>query len=280
MEEKKNDFVAMVDRMPAFPRSVHRVLELASDIDCDPKELVEVISHDPVLILKILKLVNSAYFGLVQKITSVNHAVVYLGFNTVKNLALSTAAIGMLPRRNEAGFNMDAFLLHSLSTAIIARLFAKKMNISEKESFDYFLSGLLHDFGKVVFAHFMPHEFQRALQRAKEKEAHLYEAENEMLGINHTEVGSLLGEKWRLPANIVEALRGHHTRDGGLLLTEVVFASNQISKALKIGDSGEHIVEELPGKITGTFGTAIEGIVDSLGDVKAELEKAMVFVSL
>jgi len=278
---KRQEIADMVEKMPAFPRSVHRVLDLASDINSDPKDLVEVIEHDPVMILKILKLVNSAYFGLSQKITSVNHAVVYIGLNTVKNLALSTAAIGTLPRKNEAGFDMDAFLLHSLSTASIAKLFTKKMNIQSKEAFDFFLSGLLHDFGKVVFAHFLPGEFQKALLIAKEKGISLFEAENEIFNIDHTEVGSLLAEKWQLPSNLIEALKSHHCFEGDrLLVTDVVSASNRISKELKIGHSGNDLVEKLPIEIIGRFGNDIDGIVDALGDVKAEIDKALIFINL
>ena len=271
----------MVDRMPAFPRSVHRVMELASDINSDPKELVEVIEHDPVLILKILKVVNSSYFSLAQKITSVNHAVVYIGLNTVKNLALSTATIGVLPNKNKAGFDMDAFLLHSLATATIARLFAGELGVPAKESFDYFVSGLLHDFGKAVFAHFTPHEFQMALTMAKERQIPLYVAENEIFDIDHALIGSLLGEKWQLPSNLVESLKGHHCLEGDrLLLTSVVAAANQVSKWLQIGDGGNPVLEKIPHGIAEHFGEDIGAIVERLGGVRDEIEKAKVFMQM
>src|ERR1035437_1151040 len=113
MNEIRKDLPAMVEKMPAFTQNVLRVIELTSDINSDPKDLVEVIQCDPILMMRILKLVNSPYFGLAQKISSINHAVVYIGINTVKNLALSTAIIGVLPRTNAAGFDMDGFLRHS-----------------------------------------------------------------------------------------------------------------------------------------------------------------------
>ncbi len=97
MGEIRKDLLEIVEKMPVFPRSVHRVIELTSDINSDPRDLVEVIEHDPILIMKVIKLVNSSYFGLAQKITYVNHAVVYIGINTVKNLALSAATLGVLP---------------------------------------------------------------------------------------------------------------------------------------------------------------------------------------
>ena len=86
-----------VERMPAFPRSVQRVLELTRDINCKPKDLVGVIEKDPVMTMKILKVINSAYYALPQQITSVNQSVVYLGINTIKNLSLPAAAVGILP---------------------------------------------------------------------------------------------------------------------------------------------------------------------------------------
>lgn len=277
----RQDILDKVESMPAFPGSVHRVMELTADINCNPTEIVKVIEHDPVLILKILKLVNSAYFGLAQPITSVNHAIVYIGLNTVKNLAVSMAAIGALPRKNEAGFDMDAFLLHSLSTATIAKLFARKMKIPANALFDYFLSGLLHDFGKIVFASFMPVEFNKALNLARENVMPLYDAETEIFGIDHAQVSSLLGEKWKLPSVIVEPLIGHHSHTGNLsLLTNIVSASDMISKELKIGNSGENIVGRLPDEVSALFGTDMEAIVKTLGDIKAEVEKSMSFIKM
>jgi HD-like signal output (HDOD) protein len=192
---------------------------------------------------------------------------------------LSTATLGVLPRTNSAGFAMDAFLLHSLSTAIIARILGRKLHVAEREIFDYFLSGLLHDFGKIVFAHFMPREFQRALVMARDTGVHLYEAEREILTADHTQIGARLGEKWRLPARIVACLRNHHGHAGDPSpITDAVIAADQISKELKIGYGGENIIEVLSTGISERFGADMEGIIASLGDVHAEIEKALIFI--
>lgn len=275
----RRDLLEIVEKMPAFPRSVHRVIELTSDINSNPKELVEVIEHDPILIMKILKLVNSSYFGLAHKITSVNHAVVYIGINTVKNLALSAATLGVLPRTNNAGFDMNAFLLHSLSTAIIAKIFARKFKIQEREEFDFFLSGLLHDFGKIIFARYMPKEFRQALQMVKENGLPLSEAEQQMFTTDHAQIGSLLGEKWNLPTHVIACIRDHHCRDrGGSMIIDAVSAADQISKELKIGFGGEQMIEKLPEKILEHFGADMQAVISSLGDINAETEKALIFI--
>ncbi|MDP2169450.1 MAG: HDOD domain-containing protein, partial [Rhodocyclaceae bacterium] len=98
--ELERKLTAAVERMPAFPKSVQVILEMTRDINCLPRNLVGVIEKDPVMTIKILRVINSAYYGLPNKITSVGQSVVYLGINTIKNLALSFAAVGILPRFN------------------------------------------------------------------------------------------------------------------------------------------------------------------------------------
>jgi HD-like signal output (HDOD) protein len=94
-------------------------------------------------------------------------AMIFMGLNTIKNLALSVAAMGMLNTKNKADFNIDQFLLHSLSTASISRMLAERLGLSSSECSDCFVAGLLHDFGKAVFAEFMPTEFKLALEKSK-----------------------------------------------------------------------------------------------------------------
>ena len=102
----REQVVEMVDKMPAFPESVQQVLELTGDINCSPRELVRVVEHDPVLTGRILKVVNSAYFAL-KGINSVKEALAFIGLNTLRSVALTVAAIGVLPKRNKAGLDME-----------------------------------------------------------------------------------------------------------------------------------------------------------------------------
>lgn len=231
--ELTQKLTAAVDRMPAFPRSVQQILELTRDVNCSPKDLVRVIDHDPVVMVKILRVVNSAYYSLPKQITSINHAVVYMGFNSLKNLALSIAAIGMLPKEGVPGFDAHQYLLHSLTTANIAKMLAPR--VGNVDANDCFIAGLLHDFGKVVFAQFMPQEFKQALMMADWGEVSLYQTLREVIGTDHAVVGGMLVEKWRFPAPLVETIRHQHVDD--LLDTEMiacVFTANQISKKLGV----------------------------------------------
>src|SRR5450830_1574559 len=202
--ELSQKLAAAVDRMPAFPKSVHKILELTRDVNCSPKDLVQVIDKDPVVTVKVLRVVNSAYYSLPKQITSINHAVVYLGFNTIKNLALSIAAIGMLPASNAAGFDGAQYLIHSLSTAAIAKQLA--LRLDDADPMDCFIGGLLHDFGKVVFAQFLPQEFRQALVLSQTDGSSLHEALRKLIGVDHAVVGAMLVEKWRFAPELVNTI--------------------------------------------------------------------------
>jgi len=135
---------AAVDSMPAFPKNVQRILALTSNLACSPKDLVNIIGKDPVVTVKVLRVVNSAYYGLSTRMTSIDHAVVFLGFNTIKNLALSMAAISMLPSNPLAGFDGQRYLVHSLTVAGLARRLAQQL--PEADPNDCFIAGLINYF--------------------------------------------------------------------------------------------------------------------------------------
>jgi putative nucleotidyltransferase with HDIG domain len=282
MSLQQSEITRLVEKMPAFPQSVTKVLELTAKAECSPKELVKVIEHDPIMTVKILKLVNSAFYGLPRPINSINHGVVYVGLNTVKNLSLSIAAIGMLPKKSEIDFDMDDFLLHSLGVAAVAKRLAGRVGVSDKEAADYFIAGLLHDFGKVVLAQFKPQEFKMALEIADMGMTSLHLAEKQIFDIDHAEIGGLLAETWKLPAELVESIRNHHhLGEEGVnnsKLLDCIFAANQIVNSLGIGFSGNRVVEPFPESVKARFGLDLEGLIAALGDLSNEIEQARAYI--
>jgi putative nucleotidyltransferase with HDIG domain len=279
--ELQDKLSALVEEMPAFSSSVTRIMELTSDINCAPKDMVEVIDHDPVMTVKILKLVNSAYFGLRNEVVSIKQGVVLLGINTLKNLALTIAAVGMLPRNSIKGFDSQEFLLHSLGTATVARILSQKIGVPPRAATDYFVAGLLHDFGKVVLVQFVAEEMEHALGQARAEQQSLHGYERAIIGFDHSEVGGELAKKWGLPKELVLSIREHHEPDPATdsPMRDCVIAANLVTKKLAFGNSGNPGVDELPETVQNRFANDLDGLLDELGDLTEALDNTRVFAS-
>jgi len=273
--EKK--LAAAVDNMPAFPQSVQKILELTRDVACSPKDLVQVIDKDPVVTVKVLRVVNSAYFGLSDPITSIDHAVVFMGFNLIKNLALGIAALGMLPSDARSGFDGQRYLMHSLTTAGFSRHLAKSLRLGDAN--DCFIVGLLHDFGKVVMAQFMPAEFQQALTLSHEKEITLHRALQEVAGVDHALAGAMLAQKWRFADELVQTIQFQHQPElADTNMMACVWAANQISKKLDFDFGGYVLVEELPPTVNARLRGTLDSVMDALGDLDELVHEARLFI--
>jgi putative nucleotidyltransferase with HDIG domain len=278
---KKEKLIDFVEKIPAFPRSVQQVLRLSSDINVSAKEIVRVIECDPVMTVKILKAINMSFYSLPQKITSVQRAVVYMGLNTIKNLALGVAAMGILNKINKANFNTSDFLLHSLTTAAISKMLAERLSLSAEECSNCFVAGLLHDFGKVVFAEFAPDEFKLALEKSKEEHVSLHQNELEFIGLSHSEAGKMIAEKWDLSDLLIDAIAYHHDLSpSNNVLRDCVFAANQVSKHLQFGNGGNPLIEVFPECVVERFGLDLYTMCDALGDLSAVNTEAKSFISL
>ncbi len=276
--ERKIGFA--IERMPAFPRSVQRVLELTRDINCRPKDLVGVIEKDPVMTMRILKVINSAYYALPTRIASVSQSVVYLGINTIKSLSLSVAAAGMLPNSNLAGFDTRRYLIHSLATAGVARQLCMSVGHEDNDAGDSYVVGLLHDFGKVVFSQSFAADFRKALALSAEEGIPLHEAERRLIGIDHAQVGAMLVAKWTFPAAIVECIRDHHTSGvASSVLRDSLLVADQICRGL----TKEDIPVDWEGRSpdgTTRFGDNMASIIDKLGNLKKIIDEARDFAQV
>ncbi len=271
----------LVDRMPTFPQSVQRIISICSDINFSTRELVRIIEHDPVITLKILKLVNSAYFGLSKKITSIKHAVVYVGINTIKNVAIAITAIGILPNVKQAGVDRDAFLNHSLTTATLARLIAQRFGVPESRLTDFFIAGLLHDIGVLLTAQLVQEEYREVIDKVRLDALPLHLAEQQVLGFDHAQMSALLVERWQFPEVLTDCIRNHHRLDEleqTSLLQRVVFTANQLSKQLQQGEERLSNPEPIPDSVREWLGEPLESLAESLEDLPEELEKARAFL--
>jgi HD-like signal output (HDOD) protein len=273
------ELVKAVENMPAFPKSAHRILQLTRDAACAPKDLVAVIGNDPVVTVKVLRVVNSAHYNLPKKITSIGHAVVFLGFNTIKNLSLSIAAVSMLPSNPQTRFDGHAYLVHSLSVAGVARQIGLQLQSGDPN--DYFIAGLLHDFGKVVIAQGMPEVYKQAVEFSLWHEVSMHAALVSVAGIDHSLVGSMLLESWQFPADLVAAVRAQHSlsdQDGDLAYA--VCAANQICKKLGVDFGGSPLEEAIPDCVVQRFGGKLNQVTADTQNLELIVEEARRFANL
>ncbi len=280
MPIEHEQLIEMVDKIPAFPHSVHQVLALTASADCAPKELVSVIECDPILTLKVLKLVNSAFFGLSKEIDSVNRAVIYVGINTIKNLAISVATAGALPTSNKAGLDMNQFWNHSLSVGVIAKQLASNRDVKGSDVSSYFVAGLLHDIGKILFAYFFPMEYKDALTESYESGTPIYVAEKKLLTLNHCDVGAILAKEWHLPQELFCGMERHHQTqfsDADDIISMAIFAADQISHQIQQKDFK---AQALPEVVEKWLGAPIEKAAESIPNLMDEMNKAAMFVKL
>jgi putative nucleotidyltransferase with HDIG domain len=197
-----------VDKMPSLSTTVSKVLEICSRPDTAPNDLNKVVSLDPVLTGQVLKLINSAYYSLMNKVTSLTRAIIMLGLNTVKNLALSTAIIRCVGQAKKSkALPIKEFWAHSIGVGVLAKLLAAERGLPLAECEEYFVAGLLHDLGKIPFGD----EYTEVLDRVRTDGEPLFRLEQQIMEIDHEEVGEMIASKWKLNAVITDAICHHHS---------------------------------------------------------------------
>jgi diguanylate cyclase (GGDEF)-like protein len=197
-----------IGRLPTLPGVAMQILQAMGRDTPNIREISEIISLDAPLSAKVLKMVNSPFYGLSNKITSVHQAMVYLGLNTVKNLALSFSLIKTFEHKNKSSLDYVQFSKDSLVGAIAAKLIAEKTNRQHGEN--AFFLGLLQNIGMPILAESMPAQYEEVIIKTKSNAASLHEVESQLLGLNHMEVGEYVTHAWGLPANLTVPIGVHH----------------------------------------------------------------------
>jgi putative nucleotidyltransferase with HDIG domain len=195
--------------IPTLPTIVFELNKHLRDPNTSIKTVCDTIEKDQAIALKILKLVNSAFYGFKSKISDLRNAVVLLGYNAVRNAFVSLSVINSFPKRvSLMDFDISLFWKHSLAVAVTSKNIAM---LSKKESPDNcFVGGLLHDTGKVILAQYFPDFFETVWSTLQDEHLTFYEAEQKKLPIDHTKIGGHLARKWQLPQGLVDAIRWHH----------------------------------------------------------------------
>lgn len=215
-EETKKRYQRIIQdlgQIPTMPTIAARVMQIVNDPHSSAEDVAKFISRDVALTSKVLRLANSAFYGIPRTISSVNSAIVILGFNTIRSLVLSASVLKVFPAKpGLVAFDRKAFWKHSfmvgIASRMVAQIYRRKRLVDMETAFS---AGLLHDVGKVILEQYSHEEYLPVLKAAKEKGIPLVVAEKGMLGLTHADVSGMLIDKWQMPNELRGPIVHHHS---------------------------------------------------------------------
>ena len=237
--------IQKVSIFPSMPQAGMKLSMLLKEEDVSIEEIEKILRHDPGLAANVLRLANSAYFGMPTKVSTLKHAVMLLG---VKRFAQIAVTASMNKAMNSAvegyGLSPGELWLHSIAVSTLSEALAKNRNVPENS--DCFTPALLHDLGKLVLGEFVKKELPD-IERLVAEGVPFVIAEKEVIGTNHAEIGALILSKWRFPEDLINAVRWHHLPQGeenSTLHQDIVYLANLIchSSADRESDQGQNMM--------------------------------------
>ena len=262
-----------------------RIKQMARHGEPDMQALLATVAADPMLTVKVMRLVNSSFYGLADPIRSLDQAVVLLGARTVQNLALSAPLLTGVPfALQDAEFSCETFWRHTYATGLTSQCLA----LAKPELADWaglaFMGGLLHDVGKLLFIHAQPEQFRAALVQSRQSGVALTFGELAFLGCPHMQAGGFLGRKWQVDAVILEVIEQHHDGRAAFWnenpLLPLVILGNNLCKYNGVGSSGNAVIEEVAEECAVRLGIDETAINSVMNQMWRELKKAEAFLGL
>lgn len=262
-----DSLISKVEDMPILPDRINKIISLAEDPYSTVEELEKEILTDQGLTSKILKLANSTYYGYARRIDTVSEATVLLGAQAIKSLALASAVSEYLVKELPGGYGLEKYELwnQSQSCAIISRFIAKKLKYPKAEQ--AYIAGLLRDIGKTILNYYVAKEYQTIINKVDTEGKTFIEAEEEILGFNHGEVGAKIAEKWNFPLSLVESICYHHSPELSKedpRLVSIVHIADSITMMLGVGIGNDGLSYKFSDFVLETLnieGEVIESII-------------------
>jgi HD-like signal output (HDOD) protein len=277
--------IEQITNLPTLPAIVTRVMHIVNDPSSSASDVAFVVGQDLALSAKILRLANSAFYGVPRTITSINNAVVILGLKVINTIVLSLTVFDLFPHEKKSSlFNRTAFWRHSTSCALICRFLAEKMKkFVPFDAEEAFCAGLLHDIGKVVMEQYLHEDFHKALKHAKQHRVPLFEAEQETLGYAHTDVAQWLTSGWQLPVELQLPLVYHHDPQHATDCADIVALCHYadfLCYELKLTIDEDYSAPPLNQASADLLELSPQDIDDLAGRLSMELERVNVFCDI
>ncbi|MGD8525681.1 MAG: HDOD domain-containing protein [Thioalkalispiraceae bacterium] len=225
-----DELVSGVVRLVSLPEVCIRVNEMLEDPNVTAKAIGKVMSQDTGLTARLLKIVNSSFYGFTSKIETVSRAVTVIGLRELRGLVLAASAIETFSKIPTDILNMVRFWRHSVYCGVVAQLLAERCNVLHSERL--FVAGLLHDIGKLVICNRLPAQARQAIELSETRKIFDFEAEQDVMGYDHSEIGGKLLRSWQMPTSLCDAVEFHHVplqAQDSLMETCIVHIANAMT---------------------------------------------------
>jgi HD-like signal output (HDOD) protein len=277
------EIIANISDIPTLPDVVAKVNQLVNSTKASAGDINDVISRDISLSSKVLKMVNSSFYGFPRRITSITHAVVILGFSTIRNLALSAFVFSAFNKQSKT-FDQKAFWEYSIGTALSASTIGKHLKLEQKHKEDAFMGGLLHGIGKVVMCEYLPEDMEKVVGEVKSNNISFIEAEKKTLDYTHQELGGCLLEKWNLPQSIVNSVSNHTTPmecvEEDRNMAFILHLATSLTSTLCIGNCGDDKVPIISAAELEALGLTTEDLGAIMDTILTDVPGAMSFLEM
>ncbi|HOC90881.1 MAG TPA: HDOD domain-containing protein [bacterium] len=284
-ETTRNRIVDKIRDLPTLPSTVAQIISVTNDPEASVEDLKKIIEADQVVAGRILRAVNSAYYGFPRQVDTLSKAIVILGFNNVRSIALSVSIMELFPMKSPNSFSYNQLWAHAVGVAHCARSIARVFNPRQTEQ--YFVAGLLHDIGLVAMNQCFPDDFINCYNSAIKQKRPLFEVEVERFEFDHADVSQFVADRWLLPSTLSTAIGLHHRPHEANDNDKIVYAihtADIICKTMAFGDYGDNApfsLDSIYKPAAKMFEITPEGPSGNLKKILAEdLKEAEGFVKL
>jgi len=265
-----------IDKIPAFPLTVHRVNELMRDPDYPSSSLVDILKLDQAVTANLLKMANSAYFGSRRRVSTLNEAVMFLGQENILR-AINAAGVATLFKTADGyGVTSSDLWKHSVGAALMSQIISRK--VFQREDPVLFTAVLMHDIGKIILGQFVNKKYLRISALVKLQGYSFLKAEEQVIGINHAELGGRIARKWNFPETICNVIAYHHHPDKlegkGQAAPWIAHLSDQVCLMLGVGGGSDGLAYQGLREVISMFSLKQKDIEQFMMLLSQELERA------
>lgn len=268
-----------VDDLPTLPTVAMALNQMLQDVATPIEEMVALLEKDQALAIRLLRLVNSSFYGFKSKIASLRHAITLMGYSTVQNAVVTISVIECLKTDSAPkGFDISQFWLHSIRVAVMSRYLASHTNLFVPE--EAFTAGLVHDIGKVILVNHFPEVFASLMDLIETEQISFFNAEKRSDSLSHHLIGSQLARRWMLPDALEAAIRNHHSGGGHAgtpLLADMVAVADVLVHVFDKTPGYEFQREAIPSSVREPIVTILKDSSDWFPKVNSEMAVACEF---